>query len=144
MKRNVRGFTLVDILIVVIILGILAAIVIPQFTNASTDARNNSIATTLQTIRGQIELFKIQHGDQLPGITGGWTIMLTKTNTLDLTGSGVATGVFGPYLQNAPVNPANGMSAIGASASTAVGWVWNTSDGSIKAVSTNGTAVLTY
>jgi len=144
MKRNVRGFTLVEILIVVIILGILAAIVIPQFTNASTDARNNSIATTLQTIRGQIELFKIQHSDQLPGITAGWTIMLTKSNTGDLTGAGVATGVFGPYLQNAPVNPANGLTTIGTAASATVGWVWNTADGSIRAVSTNGTTFLTY
>ena len=44
-RRNVRkgGFTLVEILIVVIILGILAAIVIPNFTNASTDARRASL-----------------------------------------------------------------------------------------------------
>ena len=33
------------------ILGILAAIVIPQFTSASSDARNNSVSSTLQTIR---------------------------------------------------------------------------------------------
>ncbi len=66
MKRNARGFTLVEILIVVIILGILAAIVIPQFTNASSDARNSSVASTLQTMRSQIELFKIQHADTPP------------------------------------------------------------------------------
>jgi len=45
MKRNSRGFTLVEILIVVIILGILAAIVIPQFSSASNDARRSNVQT---------------------------------------------------------------------------------------------------
>ena len=53
-----RGFTLVEILIVVIILGILAAIVIPQFTNASQNARESSLQSTLQTLRSQIQLYK--------------------------------------------------------------------------------------
>ena len=52
-KRS--GFTLVEILIVVIILGILAAIVIPQFTNASSSARTSSIQSLLQTVRSQID-----------------------------------------------------------------------------------------
>jgi general secretion pathway protein G len=145
MKRNSRGFTLVEILIVVIILGILAAIVIPQFTNASNDARNNSIASTLQTVRSQIELFKIQHADTPPVAAGMWSVMLGKSSTVD-TQTSAATGVFGPYLQQAPINPANGQSAIGAAAATTVGWVYTVNNGqyTIQAVDTTGTGVLTY
>ena len=66
-KRN-RGFTLVEILIVVVILGILAAIVIPQFSQASSDANLSSLKSNLQTIRSQIELFKIQHLDVPPAV----------------------------------------------------------------------------
>ncbi|RKY21481.1 MAG: hypothetical protein DRP62_07940 [Planctomycetota bacterium] len=56
------GFTLVEILIVVVILGILAAIVIPQFTDASTEAKEASLKTNLQAIRSQIQLYKIKEG----------------------------------------------------------------------------------
>ncbi len=95
--RGNRGFTLVEILIVVIILGILAAIVIPQFTNASTEARRNSLTSQLQTIRSQVELFKLQHGDALPDLVGGWN-PLTATSTF-------GGQTFGPYMQSAPTNP---------------------------------------
>ena len=72
------GFTLVEILIVVVILGILAAIVIPQFTEASTEAKTSSLCTDLQTMRSQIELYKIQHNDALPGAgTASWTQAMT-------------------------------------------------------------------
>src|SRR5687768_16346948 len=65
------GFSVVDILIVVIILGILAADAIPQFTIASTEARWSSTASLLQTLRSQIELYKLQHGDALPDLIAG-------------------------------------------------------------------------
>src|SRR5271156_516812 len=100
MKGSRRGFTLVEILIVVIILGILAAIVIPQFTNASNDARNNSTASTLQTIRSQIELFKIQHADTPPASAGClWAVLGGRTSPADTTGTdAAATATFGPYV----------------------------------------------
>lgn len=61
------GFTLVEILIVVVILGVLAAIVIPRFSEATSEAHLNTLLGNLQTFRSQIQLYKVQHRDLLPG-----------------------------------------------------------------------------
>ena len=95
------GFTLVEILIVVVILGILAAIVIPQFTEASTEAKTSSLCTDLQTMRSQIELYKVQHNDDLPG-EGGATFVQAMTEQTDIYGA-VGTD-YGPYVQKIPTN----------------------------------------
>ena len=149
MHRKSRGFTLVEILIVVIILGILAAIVIPQFTNASNDARNSSVASTLQTLRGQVELYKIQHADTPPALASMWTNMLFASNTQGTTNATVdAAHPLGPYIQAAPINPANGQSGIAAAgaAGGTIGWAYTVtgSQYTIKAVDTTGTGVLNY
>ena len=62
------GFTLVELLIVVIILGILAAIVVPQFTTTSDDAKVSAIAQNLSSMRSAIEIYRAQHG-KYPGAT---------------------------------------------------------------------------
>src|SRR5436853_5883252 len=105
--RRQTGFTLVEILIVVIILGILAAIVIPQFTNASQDARESALLSQLQTLRSQIELYKLQHKDKLPDLVTSWNPLTTKTN---IDGGATAPLDFGPYMQAAPTNPVNTLS----------------------------------
>jgi general secretion pathway protein G len=107
MNRN-KGFTLVEILIVVIILGILAAIVIPQFTEASNEARNSSLQSNLQTLRSQCELYKVQHRDTYPWYDADGNTDLAGTNDR-LTGktdaTGAAGGTLGPYMQSVPLNP---------------------------------------
>ena|ERR1700677_140489 len=106
-RSNPRhGFTLVEILIVVIILGILAAIVIPQFTNASMNARESSLQSTLQTLRSQIQLYKLQHGDALPDLVTNWDPLVASTNY------GTPPQAYGPYMQAIPINPMNNSSVV--------------------------------
>jgi general secretion pathway protein G len=141
------GFTLVEILIVVVILGILAAIVIPQFTEASTEAKTSRLCTDLQSVRSQIELYKIQHNDNLPGTAGptfgqamtGYTLQDGILAAVQAPGA----GVFGPYMQVLPTNPfipvaANANVVTEAAAGSAPGddssgWFFNTVTGVFQA-----------
>ena len=125
-RNRQSGFTLVEILIVVIILGILAAIVIPQFTNASQDARKNSLTSQLQTIRSQLELYQVQHNGSYPTLAQLWGNMTAKSNA---DGTTTGTPTLGPYLQQAPSNPfANGATSTsvvvsGTTPTAATGWL---------------------
>jgi general secretion pathway protein G len=122
--RAKHGFTLVEILIVVVILGILAAIVIPQFSDASTQSKVSSMQASLQTMRSQISLYKIQHNDAAPAVDAGntWTRM-TQYTDVDNNVNATKTDVFkyGPYLQAVPVNPFTQTSTVGAG----TGFAWN-------------------
>jgi general secretion pathway protein G len=109
-----RGFTLIEILIVVVILGILAAIVIPQFSNASQVTRENTLKDTVRYMRTQIGVYMAQHNDLAPGYQNGalttpvdQTFVDELTASTDVNGnSGAASQVyqFGPYLQKMPPN----------------------------------------
>lgn len=98
-NRASKAFTLVEILIVVVILGILAAIVIPQFTNASADAQVGNVETQLQTIRSQIELYRVRNNGQYPALAAG--------NSWEAAGL-----IDANYLRTPPVNPRTGTSTI--------------------------------
>ena len=109
-----KGFTLVEILIVVVILGILAAVVIPQFTEASTEAKTSSLCTDLQSVRSQIELYKVQHNDNFPGVANGamhpsgiGDIVAALTSKTDVYGN--AGNDYGPYLQKFVLNQFNNL-----------------------------------
>jgi len=59
---NQRGFTLVELLIVAIILAVFAAIVVPQVSAYSNDAKESSLKSNLSAIRSAIDLYFQQHG----------------------------------------------------------------------------------
>jgi len=66
--KNQRGFTLVELLVVVIILAILAAIVVPQLKSSSQDAKVSALDTDLSAMRNSVELFYHQHNSIYPGV----------------------------------------------------------------------------
>lgn len=145
MRNKRHAFTLVEILIVVIILGILAAIVVPSFTNASTDAKRVSLVRQLHTIRSQIQLYIVEH-EALPNslATNTW-IDLTERH-MDTKGR-----PRGPYLPAPPrnslnkftnvhivnVDPAFGDAVGGAE----IGFIYNEVNGSIWATNSTGDKV---
>ena len=134
MSRSRNAFTLVEILIVVIILGILAIVVIPQFSSASTDAKTSSLTSTLQTFRNQLELYKLQHNDTYPSSAANLiTVMTVRTNQAGTTGTDPNLFPYRPYMQAFPTNPFVNSSAV-ASGGTAgngstAGWWYDPSTG---------------
>ena len=127
-----RGFTLVEILVVVIIIGILSAIVIPQFTNASEDARESALRQDLVRMRAQIELYRQHHNNQNPTLADFIDQMTTAS---DAQGNTAAVGTpgynYGPYLPQIPRNPFTDTVPIGDGAVGSSAWYYDEATGHI-------------
>jgi prepilin-type N-terminal cleavage/methylation domain-containing protein len=66
-KLGSNGFTLIEILIVVMVLGILAMVIVPQITVSTTDAKESALSTNIVALRNAIELYYHQHNNVYPG-----------------------------------------------------------------------------
>jgi type II secretion system protein G len=75
--RNSKGFTLIELMIVVVIIGILAALAIPRFTQASARAKEKEADGILKQIYTLQETYKANNGKYATDFTGlttvGWT-----------------------------------------------------------------------
>ncbi len=109
-----RGFTLVELLIVVVILGILAAVVITKLAGGSKDARESSLKGNLSAIRRQLELYKVKSSD---GDTYPTTL----------------AGMVPTYLERVPNDPFMNMSTEVATHNGNGGWVYDSTTGDIGA-----------
>ena len=100
-RNTNHGFTLVEILIVVGILGILAAIVLPEYHGYTQKAKESAAKESLQILRSAIERYAVQHDGIPPGYASDNPSYPANFGTFTIT---MARG---NYLSALPKNPFN-------------------------------------
>jgi type II secretory pathway pseudopilin PulG len=159
----------VEILAVVVVLGILAAVVVPKISSSNTSAKQSAVATDLQLLRRFIMVYKAHHLEVAPGYPDGNTaetpseqaFIEQATMSSNANGQTAAIGTSGynrgPYLQNIPVNPFNNKNSIEmlgngedfpADADNSNGWIYKAATDEVRADTTgtdsNGTRYYDY
>lgn len=167
--RQARGFTLVEILIVVVLLGVLAAIVIPSIGNSAISARETTLAMNLNLLRRFIPVYTSQHLEVPPGyLNGDQSAVPTEDAFVDQAtlssnteGQTAARGTlgfrWGPYISDVPANPFNKRDSIlmladgdafPAVADNQYGWIYKAQTGEIRpgnsGTDESGTAYYNY
>ncbi len=134
------GFTLIEVLIVVVIMAVLAATIIPQFSSSTKDAQTSTVNFNAQTLRSQIELYRANHLSTYPTIQSNGLPQLTSTTDVNGTIGTGAAYTYGPYVAVIPTNPFNGLATVGpvptpgtppASGDNKFGYVYDVTTGNI-------------
>jgi len=92
-----------ELVIIAVLLGMVAVIVVPQFIVAGPESKVSSLIDGLETIRAQLDLYRVQHENRLPpadSFESFKTAMTTKV------------GRYGPYIRKIPVNPFNNLNTV--------------------------------
>ena len=153
-RKSNKGFTLIEILIVVIILGILASLVVAQFTNIRGNTADTALKDDLRWMRSAVFLYQAEHG-ALPSVSNFEAQMTEYT---DMSGNASATKDatyrLGSYMYSVPELPVGtqrGKTGVtGMTYAAGYGWRYDETNGSVlpnctdSELDSNGVAYNTY
>lgn len=136
--RKQRGFTLMELLIVIIVIAVLAAIALPKFINSGLRSKEASLKSDLKIYRNAVQLFLNDTGSY-PANLSALAATSAPASGLDAAGSAktiVATDWKGPYIDAIMTDPVSGNAFTYGSASPNVGKINSSASGN----GTDGTA----
>jgi len=115
--RSARAFSLLEIVVVVVIIGIVAAIAVPRMSSAASRSRVTALRADLAAMNRATEFYMAEHGGRHPAMdkTGAVSDSSTEfaARMVERTDEFGAPGPFyGPYLLRIPTNPLNGLSSV--------------------------------
>jgi len=125
LNRKSRAFSLVELLIVIIIIAVLAAVAIPRFANSTTRSKESALRANLKLFRNAVELFKADTG-AYPAQLSDLVAASAPANGLDSGGASVsilAADWKGPYLNSLENDPLSGAAFTYSTSSPTVGKV---------------------
>ena len=125
MRRSFRrGFTLVELVVVIMILGILATVAVPRFLDISNDASEGALKQSLAVMRDAIEVYTAQNNGQLPGDADDLDTDLAQHLRGDWPASSVG-------IQNASITYVTGSAALKGMGDSVenTGWKYNKQTG---------------
>ena len=136
-----RGFTLIEVLMVVAAMAIIAGVVVPQVTTAIDDAKNSAMLRDLRELSMAIERYRMEHNGGAPDqIQNGVLIQLTQKTDAD---GNIGVGpqfIYGPYVPAMPTNALNGLSRVfrinsapPATLTNRAGWIYHSASGQVWA-----------
>lgn len=136
-----RGFTIIEMLMVIVALAIMAGVVIPQVSGAVEDAKHGTMLANLHEVTNAIERYRMDHAGLTPDqVTDRRLVQLTsRTNVEGQVGTGPGF-IYGPYLSEMPVNPLSETANVylvstipPSSLDKRIGWVYHIESGQIWA-----------
>jgi prepilin-type N-terminal cleavage/methylation domain-containing protein len=128
-----RGFSLVELILVVAIIAILAAIAVPRFSRGTEAASQNALIADLAVLHRAIDHYAAEHEGRFPDTDVITEQLLFFTDpTGDLSRNPTPRHIFGPYLRAIPplpLGPHRGSTGIAASPGAGIGWLYDERNG---------------
>ncbi len=97
-RRSVRGFTLIELMVVLVIIGVLAALIVPNVLNRTDDARATAARTDVNNLVQALKLYKLDN-QRYPSAEQGLEALVRKPT------AGVVPPNWKPYLDKLPTDP---------------------------------------